>query len=432
MLSLKKLSVCRGEGGKWYPEDFSAEFEAGAISAIAGGNGSGKTSVALVLAGVLPRIVGGSWVGDVAWNRTTLSRRKGWPTAIAAAYASQDNSSYTVLGRVGDAISSLPKDIQCLARVLPLPNPETSIQQLSTGQRHLVDWLLCQGRRPDILILDEGLSSLDQKTAADLIAGSNDLDGNEERTLILIDQDRNRLQLYTDRIVELHSAGSECDLSFSRPDTAFIGSTSRRPWQLSALTISAQWAVGGVGFRVDLPDIESGSCVLLRGRVGAGKSTLLMALSGISGPQGDSGTRTIWETCQPIYLGTADYFVTAHPTIKDVLSRYLGCERSIEAWAVLAQLLQDKQESTDPGTLSFGQRRLLALMAILGNAQHAVALDEPDKGLDSRAQSLVAAMVAAFVETGGAVFVTSHNSGFVERLRRVLARPPLVLDVEPA
>jgi ABC-type multidrug transport system ATPase subunit len=151
--------------------------------------------------------------------------------------------------------------------------------------------------------------------------------------------------------------------------------------------------------------------------VGAGKSTVLKALSGVPGPIGDREMRKVHDLWRPVYVGADDHFVVAHASIQSVLAAAVGSSNVDQVWQALTQFLPGKSLQTDPGTLSFGQRRLLAILALIARSERAVVLDEPDKGLDERAQGLMIGLVCAFLASGGAVALASHNAGFLDRCR---------------
>jgi energy-coupling factor transport system ATP-binding protein len=132
-----------------------------------------------------------------------------------------------------------------------------------------------------------------------------------------------------------------------------------------------------------------------------------------------------------MYIGANDHFVTAHASIRALLGASVGQSRTKDAWDVLAPYLPGKTIDSDPGTLSFGQRHLLAIFVLMAQSGQAVVLDEPDKGLDERAQGLLIHLICAYLAAGGAVALASHNAAFLNRCQ---AEAPLwqAFDIEVA
>jgi energy-coupling factor transporter ATP-binding protein EcfA2 len=264
MLQVERLSVSREKGERPAPRGLSFEILPGRIVGVAGRNGSGKTSLALVLAGILPRVVGGEWTGHVQFSGLALAA-VGWPTSVRAAYSCQDQTSGALLGRLDDVLVSFPDDIRDLSQNLPLPHARTEIQHLSSGQKHIFDWVLCQARRPQILIMDEGLSSLDPVTATSLIQGSRNLKGFGDRVALLIDQDANRLKAHADAIISIPHQSTPTTTDNLSP--VRLGAIMWRSHasedartERSMTTISARWPNASGQQRFAVPDfcLEAG------------------------------------------------------------------------------------------------------------------------------------------------------------------------------
>lgn len=422
MLRLQGLTVCRGRSDEPVIVDLAAGFDPGAISGIAGGNGSGKTTLAFVLAGILPRIIEGSWEGQVTFGGSQLELT-GWPSSVVASYTSQDHSGHMMLGSLEDVVSNLPDDLREVASAFPMPAPRTEVRSHSTGQRHLLDWLLCQARRPQILLLDELLGSLDPGTAELLVSATSHLHQSDSRVTILIDQNAERLSSYTEAaILELGSADfSDETLRGARETGSSLGSLMFRkevarisPEQSAPL--GGRWPGSGTSFLIDSLPLREQTCTRLRGAVGSGKSTILKALSGFPGPKGDARTRRLRKVWNPIYIGLPDQFVATHATIDELLRAFFGEGHSEAIWGELKNFLPGREPCDDPGILSYGQRRLLALVCLMSRAEAAMALDEPDKGLDPRAQEFVIGVISVFLDRGGSCALASHNKDFIERL----------------
>ncbi len=422
MLLIENLSVFRGggESSTPRPHDYSAAFQEGEITGLAGRNGSGKTSLSLVLAGILPRVVGGDWNGQITLRDTHLAPT-GWPSSVSAAYASQSEGGEAFLGTVGDVIAGLAPDLLSLADQLPLPRSDTRIQHLSSGQKHILEWILCQARRPDIIMMDEGLSSLDPKTASVLFTASRDLTRAEDRVLILIDQDKKRLSHYADNVQSLESpqdrtAPQQAKDEVSETAAHLVSDATRPRVGFGTVDLAAWWPENRrCTFRAGGLDLQPGRLVRFTGGVGAGKSTLLKAISGFPGPRRNHDAQELLNRLRPIYLGSADQFVTGERTIGAVLASSQSRHRE-ELRFLVGRMLPDRTLETDPGCLSFGQRRLVAILSVFMSVEQAVALDEPDKGLDENSQTVLAGLVTGFLSNGGVVFYSSHNPDFAEYL----------------
>ncbi|MFZ2757140.1 MAG: ABC transporter ATP-binding protein, partial [Atopobiaceae bacterium] len=73
----------------------------------------------------------------------------------------------------------------------------------------------------------------------------------------------------------------------------------------------------------------------------------------------------------------------------------------------------------DVATLSGGQRQVLALASALAMRPRLLLLDEPTKGLDARAQAVLADELWRLAASGAAVLMASHDPNFVRQVADV-------------
>ncbi len=145
--------------------------------------------------------------------------------------------------------------------------------------------------------------------------------------------------------------------------------------------------------------LRPGESVALMGRNGAGKSTLLRHAAGLLEP-----TRGRIECGGRIALllqNPGDYFLHEH--VRDELS-HGALERSG---------LGDMAER-NPRDLSGGERQRLALAIVTGDGAPpaVVALDEPTRGMDREAKTVLAAELRLRADEGQAVLIATHDPEF--------------------
>ena len=137
------------------------ELSKGTITGLLGRNGAGKTTLIRMAVGLLEPDSGWSNLfGYQAWNCPALIRRK-------VGYVAQQFDDMLWLS-VQDALSLVGSfydqwDCQLVERLRvdwEVPK-DRKIQQLSLGQQQKVSILMAIGHRPDLLILDEPVASLD-------------------------------------------------------------------------------------------------------------------------------------------------------------------------------------------------------------------------------------------------------------------------------
>ncbi len=137
----------RYEGEGWALRDVTLSVPDRGLHVLAGPNGSGKSTLLSVLAGVTPpdrgRVVRAGSVG-LAFQRPSVH-----PTLSVA-------ENLSTFGALTDG------DPETVAEHLRLdPVMDRRANRLSGGYQRLLDLALAVGKRPDYLLLDEPLASLD-------------------------------------------------------------------------------------------------------------------------------------------------------------------------------------------------------------------------------------------------------------------------------
>lgn len=168
--------------------------------------------------------------------------------------------------------------------------------------------------------------------------------------------------------------------------------------------------------------IGAGEAVGLIGPNGAGKTTLLALLAGLRRPTRGRARLFGGDPLAPqsrTSLGMAPQALSLPETAR--VGETLGYVRAFyQQPASVAELAEEfnighlfKQQV---GGLSGGQKRLLSVaLAFAGNPK-LVLLDEPTTGLDGEARELLWRRVAARVDAGTTLLVTSHYLEDIERL----------------
>ena len=171
---------------------------------------------------------------------------------------------------------------------------------------------------------------------------------------------------------------------------------------------------------VDL-EVERGEVVLVRGPNGAGKSTLLHLCAGLlrlSEGQGDVlgcdlGLDRAAVRRRVGLLGH-DTALYGELTAAENLQVWARASRvgEVDVSGALERLgLPQRLRDVPVGRLSAGQRRRVALAAIVVRRPELWLLDEPHAGLDSSGREIVDSVVSAAAAAGAAVVLASHETG---------------------
>ena len=168
-------------------------------------------------------------------------------------------------------------------------------------------------------------------------------------------------------------------------------------------------------------DIERGEVVLVRGPNGAGKSTLLHLCAGLLRLSGGNGDVLGCDLVSDRAAVRRRVGLLGHDT---ALYGELSAAENLQVWARASRVgeadvpgalerlgLPQRLRDVPTARLSAGQRRRVALAAIVVRRPELWLLDEPHAGLDSGGREIVDSLVTAAAAAGAAVVLASHETG---------------------
>lgn len=434
----------------------------GAVTAVVGATGSGKSTLVSVCAGlsrpglqVLLADQGGRLVG-VPKGRRRRRQVLGWvdqdPLRTFAPKA-------TVVEVVRDGRRWL-SDARCGEVLIQVGLPKKlwaqSALTLSGGQAVRVALARAMVGRPELLILDEPTAGLDQ--AAALVVAEVVEQASKFAAVIVVSHDVGFVAQVASTVVELRDraliarpvrggaaessqvvqVGSERSGSASDSDPGDAAGHGAVGGGDVEGFVADQVQVGFGGTPVCFPvsvHASAGELVAVVGPSGCGKSTLLRAFAGLHSwtgsvfwqgeraPGGQGVLGSFWvpqdsaRALPPMAsLGTlaARYEPRGGAAGKSVASRMLGeCGIDVET------------ARRRPGEVSGGQRQRTAVVQALVSEADVLLLDEPTSALDERTASLVAEKLRQYADRGSLVVVATHDPIVIAQADQVVTLVPL-------
>ncbi len=200
--------------------DVSLEVEQGSFVSIVGPFGSGKTTLLRIIAGLISDYEGKATIGDMTPKETKVARRIGvgfqQPTLLSWRNVI-DNISLPI-EIVKPSVYTEPDELLELAGLASIK--ERNIHELSGGTRQLVSILRSLVLSPDVLLLDEPFSSIDEMTKDKMHEKLLAIHRQRKQTTILVTHSLQEAVYLSDKVVVLSAAPgrvkSIIDIDFAR------------------------------------------------------------------------------------------------------------------------------------------------------------------------------------------------------------------------
>lgn len=428
-VSVKQLCFSYENAPEPAVQDVSFELDSGSYTVIAGVNGSGKSTTARIIAGLLQPSAGTVEIAD----------------GLRTGFVFQSPKDQLICGVVardtafGPQCQSLPdseielRTIESLKSTGILDYAMHKSMFLSLGQTQKAALSGILAINPDILILDESVSMLDPKSREEIFTFL-DMLHKKKRTILHITHDSDAISRAKDIIVMnggkiiwkgnsssffADKTGSVYRSVFGTPlenRSCFQNKTQNRPAAqeilLKAENISFSYGTHAVLKNISF-SLKRGTLTALTGASGSGKTTLLEILAGLK--KQDSGTvRSAGKPllCQQnsdaalfeVFAADDVAFGPRNSGIKG--KELLEC---VKTAMNRVNLPFEEFASKQTNCLSGGQKRRLSVAGIIAMKGDILLFDEPSAGLDGAAKYTVMHLLRSLAESGKTVLFTTHH-----------------------
>ncbi|MEE0398517.1 MAG: energy-coupling factor transporter ATPase [Lachnospiraceae bacterium] len=463
-------------------KNVSFSIEQGKVTAIVGPSGCGKSTLVQIFSQVIPKLIGngelegsfdvpeGTFVSVVSQN----------PENQLFGYGVEDAIAFG-LENIGMPQAEIVERMEYVLDLLKLQYlRKRSVDNLSGGQRQSVCIASVLAMKPDILIMDEPVSSLDpngKKMVQDILGELRD-SGN---TTVIVDNNlvwsagivdhvvgildgevvfdgsrdeffqnfelQEKLGVILPQEVEIYRA-----LSAKVPDVKLFYNMNQARAELAGRTTAKtraekeaaaesfnpvisvkdlvkQFSDGFIGLKQVNAQIPEGKIVAILGQNGSGKTTFVKHLNGLykptSGEVDYRGESILGKSVAQISKNII--LVFQHPehmlfeeTVEKELTfcaRMQGVDFTEEnIMEILTRYHLEKEKENFPLNLSMGQKHMLTILSVLLSSADVILLDEPTLGMDGFLIGDLEKMVLELKKAGKTIIMISHEIPFVFRL----------------
>lgn len=433
-----------------------------------GHSGSGKTTVARILSGLIPDYYGGTLRGNVLFRGKPFSFYKAGEARREIGLVFQNPERQLIafgvdkelafgLENLGVSGAEMERRIQAVRELLHLDSLAGRSTRLLSGgekQRVVLGAILAMG--PRVLILDEPTAQLDPEAAAAFFDHLKMLHRKMGYTILLIEQRAEQALVLTERVLFFQDgmltkdepisrfvqSASELEAAYVRGRKKESASSANLP-QVMTQTIVSHSAESVVSVR-DLSfaypgqpplfhrfslEVPKGKVTAVLGKNGAGKSTLLKLIAGfirpgsgeilvggrrIEGLDGQFRNRMIG------YLSQQPDDYLFHETVLEEIQysfQNLGNGDPCFLDQALDRFGLTPYRKAHPRDLSVGERIRVVLASVMVAQPKLLLLDEPTRGLDPYAKANLASTLKQITEDEGrSVILVSQDIDFARDL----------------
>lgn len=426
--TLERLSYTYPDWGDRPPPALvGLDLEIGAgITLVAGDSGAGKSTLLRVLNGLVPHFHGGRISGravvaglDVLVTPTRrLARHVGFvfqDPEIGFVRGTVAREVAFGLENLGVAPARIRRQVgEALDAVGIAGLSGRRLATLSGGERQRVALAAAIAGDPEVLVLDEPTSQLDDAGAA-LLAGVLDRLASSGRAVVVAEHRTGRFP-GASRVVHLAGGRLGEGAGAPLPGPPGVGHAGGDPGGRDAWWLEGVSA--GPGGRSVLSGVTlrgaAGEVVVLTGGNGSGKTTLLRTIAGLLDPLAGTAGRAEGRVA---YLPQDPGVLLHRRSVRAEVEQTLRWSRSAgDPARMLDTLGLAGLAERDPRDLSGGQRQRAALASVLVGRPALALLDEPTRGMDAAARRGLATTVRQLAGEGASVVVATHDLDLAREL----------------
>jgi len=421
-------------------------FPAGALTAVVGPSGSGKSSLLRVLTGIDRATSGEVWVGARNLAKTSAHGLRGLRRDVVGYVFQRPSDNFLPNLTIGQHLrlaaggSGISGNGDILGRLGLGHRIDHLPDELSGGEQQRAAFAQAVVAGAAVVVADEPTAELDSESGALVMDGVRAL-MDTGVTVVVATHDA-AVRTLADEVIELEHGrlkGTDPDPSRGYTPASRYPSAGRLHFDDLEATVSVHELTkifrhhgGDVVHAVEAVSFEArpGEIVGLVGRSGSGKTTLLNVIAGWERP---TSGEVRWH--EPVDVSSPPWSAVATVPQKLGLMEELTVEENIAYPARLAGTLDERADEIEeligvlgigelrsryPREASVGEQQRTAIARALAVPTSVLLADEPTAHQDTASAERVFSGLRKAADAGTAVIVATHNPEVVRHLDRVL------------
>ena len=412
-----------------YPDDEASVFKDISFSilegeriVLSGPSGCGKSTLLYLMNRLYPSNCDGELSGSLRlWNKDAASYAPGEINArIATVFQDPDaqfcmpiveqEMAFTLENLHVPWLEMERRITETLAMTGLTTFRKTTIHTLSGGMKQRVATACAILMQPEVLLLDEPLAHLDPLSAKEYVEWLDNLRLSHSLTVVAVEHRLDLWGSFFDRAIHVHPSGNlPVEMNPVRSSMIFPKriSSIQSEFAFEATNVSVQ--VKGKQLLKDVSlRLHQGEIAVLAGPNGSGKSTFLKTVCGIlkkSDGHIESGNS------YPGYVPQSPEHLFVTQRVEDEI-RFSNRSDVESIKDIMQRLRLDEIQNAHPFSVSHGQKRRVAIGAMLADQRPVLLLDEPTSGQDAAALEELFGLIDARAKEGFAVLIVTHDMTF--------------------
>jgi energy-coupling factor transport system ATP-binding protein len=263
-------------------------------------------------------------------------------------------------------------------------------------------------------LLDEPLAHLDPISAQQYVQWLNELQVSQSMTIVVVEHQLDLWGTFFTRAIHVTDSGSflteyspvRCAIDFPNRASCVEEEIIFEVHEIS-LSVNNKRLLQNISMQ-----LHRGEIAVLAGPNGSGKSTFLKTICGIYN-KSEGNINCVGHLPGYVPQSPEHLFVTQRVSEEIRFSNHSSNELILD---VMKRLRLDEIQDAHPFSVSHGQKRRVAIGAMLADQRPVLLLDEPTSGQDTIALQELFYLLDAQAEAGISILIVTHDMSFAKAI----------------